>query len=806
MDDLVKTIQLLNQNVDKQSTTTIRLNLDAIRNIPHTFLYDIEHFEHVVIELEFFNLTKQLRHIVKREIRDNVFTIDAFFNENKEQLVFEHEVEAIEFEELFNKLLNSSQPQLHLVLKVKFHLDKDEGQKIKAKNKKFQEERSFRYSLDISGLARQDAKHVHGCIDLNYISSEYLNVTTEDMLSVSFDINLSEAMITTQALETPPEFKSLKESIEPSFKIHSVIKRLIQKAKSLCPKLLNDYNAVIGSNSNYDDFKKFNAFTDQQKNNLLNTRKNNYLKEFFVTSKHNKIHASLLDIIDELVYDRVTKKMIDTNDKTSIENMLHKTQYKINRILEHTIQKYFAVYQDRVPFDILHANQYTQKEYKKQIAFFADTDEFFYMKLKEYEKIGYYHLAEKMLKERVLEETESGKTWHSLCMYYMRRQNFMLAEAAHWKVLNYEQPSVYQKTLSACFYLQRNHVKRAHKQLSMNLEEDKWSIIDNLLMSFVNEKYFNQPKLAVKYFNVAKRRNARNSESKTNKSQLKGVKQDQESSEDIWKELVLFLLKNFFVDIAEHVLGKFVNKKKFKQIIQGNIQSIRGNYEESNKILNEFLDENPGPKQEMDGYYSEALLTTAYNCYFLNNHYEAEILFLKYIEYTNSSNFYEVLLVLGYSYLKRNAFKEANMIFKKLIKMNKKSVIVWLGLAITGLKGDPEEKEFVIEALINALKLDHLNADIVANILLYFCHTDDGSNYYKRCLREMFKILKLKEVENLQILDEISIFFKGTGGVDMEEDVFSVIDNIKDNFRDYRVNLEWISKKQVLAESGLNII
>ena len=806
MDDLQKTIQLLNQNTGNSGRNVLSLSIDGIRNVAHSILYDVDNFEHITIELRFYDQVRQLKSIVKRESNDATQPLDIYLNEDRDPIVLEKQLDRTANDDLLQKLLNEEQPSLQVELFVKFQLDKEELHKVKTRYKKFQEERSFIYDINVKALSGKNTDTADIESYIKNLSNEPHGANGEPPMRIFVNLRLQEPIIKEIPLEAPIELESLKSVVEPSFKIENVIKMLIKKAKSLIPKLLDDYNIVIGSNANYDDFKKFNAFTDQQKNNLLNNRKYNYLKELFSTSKHSKIHALLLSSIDELVYDRVSKKRVDLDDNREIEKMLHKTQFKINKILEYTIQKYFTAYQDRVPFDILHANQYRHKEAKKQLASFSDTDEFFYMKLKEYEKVGLYHITEKMLKERLVADDTNGKTWHGLCMYYLRRQNFELAETAHWKVLQIEQPSSYLKTLTVCFYLQRGHIKRAYKQLSMNLDEDKWSTNDNLLMSFIHETYLEKPKIAKKYFNVARKKLVKSAENKFGKNGNKAGKKEAVVAEEVWKELVMYLLKNFFVDVASKILVKFEIKAKFKRMIEGNIQSIKGNYNESNAILSEFVDKDADSKQEIDGYYSEAMLTTAYNCYFLNNHYEAELHFLKYIDYTSSPSIYEVLLVLGYSYLKRNAFEEANLIFKKLVKLNKRSVCAWLGLAVTTLNMDNGEEEHVIEVLMNALKLDRLNTDIPLYLLIHFCQTYDGSKYHQKCLKKMFSILQLKEIENLHLLDEIAKYFKNIGGADMESLVNAVTNKNKARFENYRINLEWLSKQQIFAEVRLNSI
>lgn len=70
-------------------------------------------------------------------------------------------------------------------------------------------------------------------------------------------------------------------------------------------------------------------------------------------------------------------------------------------------------------------------------------------------------------------------------------------------------------------------------------------------------------------------------------------------------------------------------------------------------------------------------MTKACNCYLMDYHYEAEFIFIDYMNSKEKIKKDDILLIMAHSYLKRNAYEEAFMIFNRLAKMNNKSVLVW---------------------------------------------------------------------------------------------------------------------------------
>ena len=95
-------------------------------------------------------------------------------------------------------------------------------------------------------------------------------------------------------------------------------------------------------------------------------------------------------------------------------------------------------------------------------------------------------LAEKSLKQKILENPENAHYWFTLCLFYLKRQKFDLAESCLRRVFEI-QPEIDIKLNKILYlmYFRRKRYKSALKLLESNLEENKWDIIDNLFMSYL---------------------------------------------------------------------------------------------------------------------------------------------------------------------------------------------------------------------------------------------------------------------------------------------------------------------------------
>ena len=130
----------------------------------------------------------------------------------------------------------------------------------------------------------------------------------------------------------------------------------------------------------------------------------------------------------------------------------------------------------------------------------------------------------------------------------------------------------------------------------------------------------------------------------------------------------------------------------------------------------------------------------------MDYHYDAEFLFLEYLQKADKNKVYDILLIMAYSYCQRKAYDEAHQIFSKLKNYNPKSLVVWLGLSVTSLnlnKIDQAE-----EALSIACKLDPCCSAVWGNILLTNFQKFKSNQIDKNYLKSLNKIY-----QNLKIYD-----------------------------------------------------
>jgi tetratricopeptide (TPR) repeat protein len=157
---------------------------------------------------------------------------------------------------------------------------------------------------------------------------------------------------------------------------------------------------------------------------------------------------------------------------------------------------------------------------------------------------------------------------------------------------------------------------------------------------------------------------------------------------------------------------------------------------------------------ELSQQYFDIVLTKACNCFFLDHLYEAEELFLKYLKNgCPKSNLYDILLVLGQTYLNRYSYEEACQIFEKLTVMQPKSVPAWLGLCQALL--NLEQYSQAEAALFSLSKLEHLESDVLCLLFLVFLKKSVGKEINMESLNSSWAIIKEREIENGYLLFQI---------------------------------------------------
>lgn len=123
----------------------------------------------------------------------------------------------------------------------------------------------------------------------------------------------------------------------------------------------------------------------------------------------------------------------------------------------------------------------------------------------EYEKLNLKYIADKKFKDVLLMKKNQPEIWYQFCLFNLRELNFVRAEEALTNALDSEPNNKEYLTLRCCFLIRRNRYEEAKRILEKILEEDKFSIMHNNLLSFMYYTVLERPKLGRKYFAVSQR-------------------------------------------------------------------------------------------------------------------------------------------------------------------------------------------------------------------------------------------------------------------------------------------------------------
>ena len=814
-----KNVQLLSSLFDKEKKTKFELIITGIYN------FSGKEFSEYQIEKENIDFE-----IIKNEINLNFplkIKNEEISNENNEFYNFKGN-EDIKIEVIYDKeetlelkknIILEKECFLNFTLLKKYNFDPE---KITKKQKKLKEQEIdikiplndfknpkidfFEKEIELNFQIENDEEEKENK-KLNKKKTNFIEPKQDQKFHIKTKVKISSPLIITKdPLKNLDIYETQKFS--KNHEIKKILKKFIFLLKDSIMILCKDYAKTVGSSgTNYDDLKKFNAFTEQQQLKMINTKKINYIRDFFNTKKFKNFQKRFNNIVEKLFYDSLIKNYVIL-EKEEIRKNITIVNFQIKKIFEFTIQKYFEKFENIIPIEMKYFNNYKKKEKKKLREFFEESEEMFYSKVKEYEKIGYFYLSEKFLKEKVLKNQNNKESWYNLSIFYLRRQNFNQAESCLNKVffLN-TAPGISLKRLKACFFLNRKRFRDAKNLILENLVEDKWSLLDNLLMAFVQEDFKDKKLLARKYFNIAKRKYISVMSKNINTGSSTKINEELEEIDDeIWKKLVIYLTKNCFVDLVYIILNKISEDSFYKNFVLGNIESIKKNYKKSNNYLQKIIDteQNINHPENLNPFILEAIANKACNSYFLENHYESEFKFLQYLKKISKMSkntkkqIYNILLILAYSYLKRGAYTEASSIFKKLKSLNPKSVLIWIGIAITSLNANKlEETE---EALSNASKISPHCSEIWGYFVLLNFKKFKNGIINLEYLYKVFDIYFCQEIENLVLLEVIGNEFKGIGDDRFRDRCFERIFRSYGFFKGLMVNKDLDVKKFMIYD------
>lgn len=596
------------------------------------------------------------------------------------------------------------------------------------------------------------------------------NLTPEDLKALNLEgktVTLCSELRTSRPLVTLKDPRTSLTGLmntgglKPKHDIKEVLKDLVGTLKFLIPKLITDYvSSFDKSLHSSEDFKKMNVFTEQQKIQFLTQRKLTYLTSFFSTKKFSVLQKHLQSLAHRFVYDKLIKSNCFRFDRAEVERNLNSLYVEVQMITSRIIQAYFQKYAEEIPFELKYFDAHKAKEHQNFVQFFADEPEDFFKKIKDYEKIGRWHMSAALLKQATWRDGSDVSFWHNLMIFYCRRQNFLLAESCFDRLVALDWQDKSRSLLQICFLLNRGRVAAARKLIEANLATDRCSMVDNLMLSAVLEQHFDKPKLAKKHFRVAKQKflktmvyaksSTTQGMSSNDKSDKSVPANDDEVDADVWKDLIGQLMKFNFVDLVQSLLPKAKARPIFCSLTLANVAITQGNYLQSNAHFDTAIQALEG-LPEGANQINEAILSKACNSFFLKHFYEAETLFLAYFKQTTvKKNYFDVLLMLGQCYLHRQSFAEAEEVFLKLTTLRPKSAVAWTGLGVAAMHLDNLDR--AEEALYFASKLETLDYEVVAQTLILFVKKYAAGQAQMEGITKVWSILKDYEVDNLDLI------------------------------------------------------
>jgi tetratricopeptide (TPR) repeat protein len=758
----------------RDSTPQISLGISAIDQITEGLIDILDKNETFTIEIKEIGLS--LKANLNQESRrgsngEGKFAIEVNLAESQEEgmmLMLTGE----NSQRLFRKLVEEAKPFLQVKLIKNFEIEENSQQANKAKPKKNDEPSVliFTGQIDLSGLKRL------GVLTADISTQVTLGAVREDLKShlagdesfvINFQIQSSEAIIKNMQLAETVSKLSAKPQKTSGLKIEDVIRELVVRIKSIIPSVISDYLASFEQKtSSKDDFKKLNAFTEQQKINVIYNRKMSYLGNFFNSKKSLVLQHKIKLLCERLFYDKITKVGGFKMTPQDLEAHIGRLLLELEMFTELAIKAYFDSRQDLLPFELKFFNEHMEREKLAVVSFHQETEEDFYRKIKEYEKIGLWHTSEKFMKQRLVEQPNDATCWYNLSIFYLRRQKYDLAEGCFDRHCALQPLDKNKTILRICFLLNRKRYKQAEAILQELLKKDRAAILENLMMSFIYEFGYQKQKIGAKYFRVARKKFWRtitdsknsNSSDRNGGSTKQSTKED-DCVEDTWKELTMCFLKNYFINLVGLLIHKIEKKTTLKNVLLANIEIIAGNFANSNSYLDTLI-KSMEDNGETGSHYLDIILTKACNCFYMDHLYEAEELFLKYLRSANTKNtIFDILLVMGQTYLNRYSYNEAKQIFEKLTSMHPKSVPAWIGLCESLLNlGHVSQAE---AALFSLSKLEHIDNDVLCLLFLVLLKKDPNRDAGNNAIESCWEIIKERDVENasllFQILHELSI-------------------------------------------------
>ena len=399
----------------------------------------------------------------------------------------------------------------------------------------------------------------------------------------------------------------------------------------------------------------------------------------------------------------------------------------------------------------------------------------------EYDCLNLKNMAEKRFKDMLIgaQKPTSDQLYKFMC-YDLRQGNFVRAEESLWKI---EDPPAKLASelmlVKACIYLRRGLNQRALAIIEDLIQGNKFTPLHNTFMAFLYTFYFDRPKLGKKYFAVSQRVKLRQmgllpplGTKQDAKSQEKQSELSEKDQDDLWMELAAFFCNYCFIELCEFCLTMIRNQTSYQILaIKSSLEYLKGDIDKADEILNQMSLVSGGSKK------AEVFMLKATNAFSREYYYEAEELIYSALKLNPNLNDFTTLLRLGYIYLNRRSFEDAQATFYTACNLNSKSALSWLGLGISCFRLGEQQFELYLRAPAelnseedvqvkgsfdrqlkcaeSALRMANIFDPTNSDVWCYSILLSLKDQRKQRQAVELLKYLLDLEVENLQLLLEV---------------------------------------------------
>jgi hypothetical protein len=433
------------------------------------------------------------------------------------------------------------------------------------------------------------------------------------------------------------------------------------------------------------------------KRNQLNQkklqRKTEYVKKFMSGPKYNYLKLELAPLIMRIVHDKMEKEMVgDSKANFDADRLISELNIFFQRKLENSINTVVSLSEEFAPHEDLIESYYEERRAKTSFyeEIGMETSHGRLLRLaKEYYCLNLKVIAEKRYVDAALQtKGASQRVLQEFMMYDLQQGNFIRAEETLWKILNNNKdPKDEMVLVEACFYIRRGKVDHALHLIEGLLAKNKFTPLHNTFMAFLYQFYYDRPKLAKKYFAVSQRMKQRElnlippAKAKPDKNPEKIPELSEKENDELWSELAEFFNRYCFVDLIAKAIEMISNKGSYKALsFMQSLEFLRNNLDKADEYLDKMI-EVGGPSKK-----SEVYVYKATNAFIREYYYEAEELIYSALRQSPDTADATMGLRLGYIYLWRKSYDDAQVIFDKVCNANPLSAMSWLGLGISSFR------------------------------------------------------------------------------------------------------------------------